>query len=298
LPEFIDYHRLSLDDIYRRGSWTRLLVSAGLTADFDEPDEARFTKGLRRVAHINAARQLRFLIESLSQDSHSLFVEPNDEESRRFLTMLHLSLWGDAIPESLRAGAERLAQNPVLLAELRELLSLKLERLDEVPIEPTLPFLCPLQIHADYTRDEILGALGISSLERQRDVREGVFHAESLRADLFFVTLNKTESQYSPTTMYEDYAISDQLFHWQSQSTTSAESRTGQRYIHHAERFHLILLFVREDKSRDALTLPYTFLGPVDYLSHLGGRPMSIVWQLRHKLPAKLVKHVRRLANS
>jgi superfamily II DNA or RNA helicase len=298
LPEFIDYHRLSLDDIYRRGSWSRLLVSAGLLTDFDEPDEARFAKGLRRIAHMNAARQLRTLIECLPQDSDSAFIEPNNEESRRFLTMLHLSLWGDAIPGSLAAGAERLDQNPILRAELNELLSLKLEMLDEVPIEPTLPFLCPLQIHADYTRDEILGALGISTLERQREVREGVFQAESLRADLFFVTLNKTESEYSPSTMYEDYAISDDLFHWQSQSTTSAASRTGQRYIHHAERFHSILLFVREDKSRDAFTLPYTFLGPVDYISHQGSRPMSILWQLRHKLPAKLVKHVRRLANS
>lgn len=297
LPEFIDYHRLSLDDIHRRSSWSRLLVDAGLRADFTEPDETRFAKGLRRVAHINAARQLRALIDYLSKDDVRAFSAPDDEEARRFLTMLHLSLWGDSIPDSLAGGDARLNRNPTLRAELRELLALRIEMLDEVPIEPTLPFLCPLQIHADYTRDEILGALGISTLQRQRDVREGVFHAESLPADLFFVTLNKTESDYSPTTMYEDYAISDDLFHWQSQSTTSAESKTGQRYIHHAERFHSILLFVREDKSRDGLTMPYTFLGPVDYVRHQGSRPMSIIWRMRHKLPAKLIRHVRRLAN-
>jgi Domain of unknown function (DUF3427) len=97
--------------------------------------------------------------------------------------------------------------------------------------------------------------------------------------------------------MYEDYAISDELFHWQSQSTTSAESPTGQRYIHHAERFDSVLLFVREDKSREGLTLPYTFLGPVDYTSHHGSRPMTIIWRLRYKLPAKLMRQVKRLAN-
>ena len=137
----------------------------------------------------------------------------------------------------------------------------------------------------------------LSTLERQRDLREGVFHATSINADLFFVTLNKTESDYSPTTMYEDYAISDELFHWQSQSTTSASSKTGQRYIHHAEQFHSILLFVRDDWSHDGLTLPYTFLGPVDYVSHQGSRPISIIWRLRHELPAKLIRHIRRLAN-
>lgn len=296
MSEFIEFHRLSLDDIYSRSSWSRLLFDAGMRSDFKDPDENRLTKGLRRVTHINAARELRVLIDYLSNEEVAP-AEPDDERGRRFLTMLHLSLWGGSIPDSFEHADERLKQNPTLRAELRDLFALKLEMLDEVPIEVTLPFLCPLQIHANYTRDEILGALGISTLERQRDVREGVFYAESLKTDLFFVTLNKTESEYSPTTMYEDYAISDDLFHWQSQSTTSAESKTGQRYIHHAERFHSILLFVREDKSRNGLSMPYTFLGPVDYVSHKDSRPMSIIWRLRHKLPAKLIRHVRRLAN-
>ena len=297
LSRFIDYHRLDLDDVYRRGSWSRLLVAAGIKNNFSEPDEARFARGLRRVAHTNAARQLRVLIDYLSAEEATVFSEPNDEGARRFLSMLHLSLWGDDAPSSLAQGDARLKNNPTLRGELRQLLVLKLDMLDEVPIEATLPFLCPLQVHSDYLRDEILAGLGISTLERQRNVREGVVHAESLHTDLFFVTLNKTESKYSPTTMYEDYAISDELFHWQSQSTTSAESPTGQRYIHHAERFQSILLFVREDEKRAGLTMPYTFLGPVDYVRHKGSRPISIVWRLRHKLPAKLIRQVRRLAN-
>jgi superfamily II DNA or RNA helicase len=297
LPNFIDYLRLDLDDIYRRGSWSRLLVDAGLRPHFTDPDETRFARGLRRVAHVNAARQLLVLIDTLSSDEALVAVESEGEETHRYLTMLHLTLWGDSIPNSLTEANARLDQNPNLRSELRDLLRLNLEMLDQLPIEPTLPFLCPLQIHSDYSIQEVFGALGISTFERQRDLREGVFHAESLRADLLFVTLNKTESDYSPTTMYEDYAISDDLFHWQSQSTTSTESRTGQRYIHHAERFHSILLFVREDWSRAGLTMPYTFLGPVDYLSHKGSRPMSIVWRLRHRLPAKLIQQVRRLAN-
>ncbi len=192
---------------------------------------------------------------------------------------------------------ERLRANPTLLEELRKLLTLKVELLDEVPIEPALPFLCPLQVHAEFTRDEVLAGLGIWTEESQREVREGVFHTNSLPFDILFVTLNKTVQEYSPTTMYDDYAISDSLFHWQSQSITPDTSPTGRRYINHAEHFHAILLFVREDSSRDGLTTPYTFLGPVDYVSHQGSRPMSIIWQLRHKLPAKLVRNIRRLAN-
>lgn len=296
LQDFTGYHRLELDDIYRRDSWSRLQVEAGLKHDFSEVDERQLAKGLRRVAHINAARQLRFLLDYMAGEN-GVFQEPEDEETRRFLIMFHLSLWGESIPTSLEEGEAWLRRNPTLRAELRELLVMKLQGLDEVPIETTLPFLCPLQIHADYTTKEVLAALGLSTLNYQKKFREGVLHAKSLKADLLFVTLNKTESDYSPTTMYEDYAISDDRFHWQSQSTTPVDGQVGQRYIHHVARFHSILLFVREDNSRDSLSMPYTFLGPVEYEQHTGSRPMSITWRLRHKLPAKLIRHVRRLAN-
>ena len=296
LQDFIAHHRLDLDDIYRRNNWSRLQVEAGLKSDFSEPDEPRLSRGLRRLAHVNAALQLQFLLDYLT-GHQGTFKEPTDEQSRRFLTMFHLSLWGEPIPTSIEEGDAWLGRNPTLKSELRELFAVKLEQLDEVPIETTLPFLCPLQVHADYTSKEALAALGISTLQIQNKFREGVLHAKSLKADLLFVTLNKTESDYSPTTMYEDYAISEKRFHWQSQSTTPQHGQVGQRYIHHAERSHSILLFVREDKNRNSLSMPYTFLGPVQYEEHTGTRPMSITWRLRHKLPAKLMRYVKRLAN-
>lgn len=296
LQNFAAYHRLELDDIYRRGSWSRLQVEAGLRPNFNEPDERQLAKGLRRLVHVNAARQLQFLLEYLAEEK-KVFQEPEDEETRRFLIMFHLSLWGEAIPPSLEEGDIWLKRNPTLRSELRELFALKLELLDEIPVEPALPFLCPLQIHSDYTTKEVLASLGISTLAHQNKSREGVVHAKSLKADLFFVTLNKTESDYSPTTMYEDYAISEDRFHWQSQSTTPADGQVGQRYIKHVERFHSVLLFVREDKSRNSLSMPYSFLGPVVYERHAGSRPMSITWRLRHELPAKLLRHIRRLVN-
>jgi hypothetical protein len=153
-----------------------------------------------------------------------------------------------------------------------------------------------LELHAAYSRDEILAGLGCWTLLRQRDVREGVLPLPELRTDVLFVTLNKTASEYSPTTLYEDYAISDELFHWQSQSTTSANSPTGQRYIYHQEHGSLILLFVREEKERHGLACPYHFLGLVLYQSHSGSRPMSIVWRLAHPIPARLLSSTKRMA--
>ena len=92
-------------------------------------------------------------------------------------------------------------------------------------------------------------------------VREGVKYLEDKNTDIFFVTLNKSEKHYSPTTMYEDYSINNMLFHWQSQSTTSESSSTGQRYINHKARNSQVLLFVREHKTDMLGAMPYTFLG-------------------------------------
>ncbi len=86
--------------------------------------------------------------------------------------------------------------------------------------------------------------------------------------------------------MYKDYAINECLFHWQSQSTTSASSPTGRRYIEHKQNGGRILLFIREYNRINGVTQPYTFLGTARYRSHEGSRPMSIIWELDHPMPA------------
>jgi hypothetical protein len=155
----------------------------------------------------------------------------------------------------------------------------------------------PLALHAQYTRNEILAGLGHWALDRRPDVREGVLHLPAAKVDAFFVTLHKTSEAYSPTTMYEDYAISPELFHWQSQSTTSADSPTGQRYLHHRQQGYTPLFFVREYKHRPGgLVAPYAFLGPADYVSHSGSRPISIIWRMRYSIPVRLLRPIARQA--
>ncbi|QVL54505.1 MAG: DUF3427 domain-containing protein [Cyanobium sp. M30B3] len=63
---------------------------------------------------------------------------------------------------------------------------------------------------------------------------------------LLFITLLKSEALVSPTTRYRDLALGPGLFHWESQSTTTAASPTGQHTIHHAARGSQLLLCVGE----------------------------------------------------
>jgi Domain of unknown function (DUF3427) len=129
-------------------------------------------------------------------------------------------------------------------------------------------------------------------------VRQGVKWVESELADVFFVTLRKTERHYSPTTMYQDRAITPSLFQWESQSTTSEVSPTGQRYIHHRMRGSTVHLFIRNTKEADGDmgAPPYLYAGPATYVSHSGDRPMKILWNLQFELPADVFHAARVVA--
>ena len=109
-----------------------------------------------------------------------------------------------------------------------------------------------------------------------------MLYEPTLNVDAFFVTLSKSEANYSPTTMYRDYPISPTLFHWESQSTTSAESKTGQRYLSGSSS---VLLFVREYQQNQFGTTPYLFAGPATYVRHEGSKPIAITWRLDRPLP-------------
>ena len=155
-------------------------------------------------------------------------------------------------------------------------------------------FDCPLDLHCTYTRDQLLVAL---EFMKPSTVREGVKWLPEKNIDVFFVTLNKADKDYSPTTMYNDYSINSELFHWQSQSTTAADSPTGQRYIHHREKGSRVLLFVREFKTDriSGSAAAYTYLGTANYVKHDGEKPMNITWKLDHPIPAKYLKKTNKL---
>jgi hypothetical protein len=292
LDETLEYLDITIDELLKRGLWSRLLTEAGLAHMPNDPDEERLAKGVLRLCHVDCSHQiLRW--QQMLEASPSI---PSTEEDRRLIEMLLISLWGDDSRGWTIAQAwERLSQNSAALRDLRSILE---HRLLHAPTHHAgrIPDISgPLTIHAQYTRDEILVGLGHWSLDRRPDQREGVLHLATSKVDAFFVTLQKTEEEYSPTTMYEDYLISQDRFHWQSQSNTSAKSATGERYINHASLGYTPMLFVREAKLLPSgLSAPYFFLGPCEYLSHEGSRPISIVWKLVNSVPARLFRVMAR----
>ena len=297
LANFLDHYRLDPRSLYKFSSFSRLCVRADVRDDFTEPLEETMTKAFARLSVIDSRRWISFLLDILPRlDDVDFSALPPVE--KRMLQMFYVTVWGKAAEnwdgDEVLDNLYALSDSPVMLSELLELLRYQYQRIDFVDEAVDVGFDCPLDLHCTYTRDQILVAMDFL---KPATVREGVKWLPEKKLDLFFVTLNKSDKDYSPTTMYKDYSINSQLFHWQSQSTTAENSPTGQRYIHHQEQGSRVLLFVREFKS-DRITSgaeAYTYLGSARYVKHDGSRPMNITWKLYAPIPAKFLKKTNKL---
>ena len=286
LSQYLEESGLDLPDVYdgSRG-WSDLCQAAGVAVAPAGPHEAPLRKALGRLLHVDDDERIetyRRLLESA--------VPPNiaamPERERRLVRMIVASL-GDQVltkEHSLRAGVDLLWSHPQVRAELAQLLVELDERVDhlhgDLPMHPDVP----LQIHARYSRIEIMAAFGIGDRARVAPWQTGVYEAKDANAELLAFTLDKSGGNFSPTTRYRDYAISPRLIHWESQSITRADSETGLRYRNHERDGHSIMLFTRLRTDDRA----FWFLGPATYRNHVGEKPMAITWELHTPLPGDL----------
>ncbi|QJD59919.1 DUF3427 domain-containing protein [Pseudomonas sp. gcc21] len=98
-------------------------------------------------------------------------------------------------------------------------------------------------------------------------------------AHVLLVTLNKQGK--ADQHRYVDHWVDDTTFHWQSQNSTSPVSKRGLELINHERLGLSVHLFVRENKLRNGKAAPFTYYGPVEYKSHEGSAPMSVLFSLR-----------------
>ena len=295
ISNFIKYYRLKLSTIYARYSWTRLCADAGVIPDPSEPIEDLITKALPRIIAIDSRRWIEFILKALPSIG-TLNISSLSPLEKRMLNMFYVTIWQEAVEDwndtKVRNNLQDLAASTMMVKEIIDILKIKYDEVDIIDKPVDAGFDCPLDLYCTYTRDQILVAM---DFYKPGTVREGVKYLPDKKIDILFITLNKSDKDYSPTTMYEDYSINSQLFHWQSQSTTSETSVTGKRYIAHAKEGSRILLFVREFKKDSVGTAPYSFLGTANYLSHTGSKPMSIVWRMDNPIPAKYLKKTNKM---
>ena len=294
LETFLAETGLDLDDLYRRnhGGWVGLRRLAGSRDSSRRPIRSNTRGAIGRMLHVDDRERLDRYRELLERPQPPRIPQAGSR-SYRLLAMLHVALWGSTRPiDAMDKSFQLLWEEPTRRAELIEVLELLAKQAERVTQPLAVATENPVHVHARYSLYEALAAFGD---HKPGAFRQGVKWLEDHDADVFFVTLRKSEAHYSATTMYKDRAITPRLFHWESQSTTSVRSPTGQRYIHHRDRGSTVHLFLRESKEQDGQlgAPPYLYAGTCSYVSHENERPMEIIWRLDHDLPPELFRVAR-----
>jgi superfamily II DNA or RNA helicase len=299
LANFIRHNpHIDLHKMYKIGSWTELVAKSKdevKESSNDESDLALIQAGIRnRILTCDDHSYLQFL-KTLCENKFKL-----ENESNRQALMCHFDFWqktgGKSGFDTLSQSLNRLRQLEVseeLVAVLDwQLAQTKHEQL----IMPGLRDV-PLRLHARYAREQILVGFGATTFDYQPQSREGLYAIKDQNIELLFVTLDKNEKQFSPTTMYHDYAINEELFHWQTQNSARPDKGKGLSYIQHRDTGKRLFLFVREQsKDEYGRTMGFVNYGEVEYVEHTGSQPMSITWRLRTPMPHFMWQQAAKLA--
>jgi hypothetical protein len=287
LENFLDNYGIDKNQFYSRYSFYELLFQVDIKDTYRVNDKKELKAALRRFSRINSKRLLNFSEEIFNKriDINNL----NGNEKIMF-GMIHYTIWGNKAEKSYKDSYERLMRDNIdIVNEMLDIIDYNKKHIKtiEIPYEDKD---IPLDIYASYTIDQVMVVYGKTNENKRLPLVAGVIYIKNKNTDLFFVTINKNEENYLPSTMYNDYAISNELFHWESQARTSLESEAGKRYINDRNKEHKVLFFVRNSKHEHGKPAPYIFLGNGKYVSHEKENPIQIIWKMDHPIPEKIIK--------
>jgi hypothetical protein len=292
LADYLKESGREIKEIYRGAgnSWTGLLRRAGLIGETPPKGEGPLLKRTPAFLHVDDPGRVEAYTLLLSDDAPPY--DALDAREQAYARMLLFSLWPVGGFATYGAALDRLRGQQAFRHEVRQILAYGLAHTEHMPRHLLGAHTdLPLAVHASYNREEILAALGHAAIggAMPGNFQSGVQWCQAIETDALFVTLEKDAKDFSPQTRYRDYAMSETLFHWESQGRTSETSATGTRYRTHTQLGTHVLLFVRRYKYTDiGGPHPWMLLGPATYQRHEGSNPMGIEWKLDHALPAEM----------
>lgn len=296
LTQFLENNGQDIRILYQGSNcWSSLKRAAGRISYADDAVTKRLEKGMANLIHHNTASFLRFVEQFIAgEDVHKV------DGNKTYAIMLYYALFQDKLSKTGYSSineALELIHLPIYACfkqEIAEIVSFLLARLD-IKTTPIGAEIIPgLELYGCYTREEVFTLVGRQTAEvKMQGAASGVFNLPEHNATLLFVTLNKSEKDFSPSTQYNDYLINEEYFHWQSQNTDSHNNNGGRRYIEQAQTKNKIILFVREEK-KDGFgnTSPFHCFGLVDYVSSHDDFPMNVKWKLQKPAMAQYLKAI------
>ncbi len=301
LDNFLDNFGLDIRQVLKSArSWTKLKAEAGVKTEGYDKDSKyieNLENGLARLYHINSYEFISYL-ERLVARGFKQVENPTTRE-RKFLKLLYITLWFNKVEKVNESygthfvneaqAVESLNSMPWLVEELRTLLRVRKDELSKTTEWLKIDDETEIELHGCYSADEV--HMLIRDRYNGRTVVQGTQFFEDKKLTFVFVTLNKSDKDYSPQTRYEDYAISNKQFHWQSMNNVKLESKEGQRIVNQQTNGWRYLLFVRDSKKDEwGFTNGYYCLGFVNFDSSTGERPINVVWNMQHEIPGFILE--------
>lgn len=300
LPNFLENFCLDWRLIYKTpGSWARLKQQAGIKVDGFNPD-SKYVKllegGLTRLFHTNSHDYLSFLRKLIA---NQMMLPANvSKRERKFFELFYYTIWMDTIDkvnhtfnlsiQDISEAVASLVSMKWFMEELYVLVELRLSQLSKTTQWISIDDEAEIELYGCYSADEIHLLLE-NKLGRWQVF--GTQYNMERKFAMVFVTINKSDKEYSPSTRYEDYAISANQFHWQSMNGVRIDSEEGQRIIQQPTNGWKYILFVRDTKKDEyGNTNGYYCLGLIDYNSSIGERPMNVVWDMQHSIPGFILE--------
>ena len=295
LKEFLDNNGQDIRLIYKgKRCWSSLKREAGLCSYTNDENTKRFQNNLSNLTHTNTASYLHFVLKIVSNLDAIHFT---DEREHTYGMMLYYTLFGEKISKigvnSVEEAIGRLKSFPIFINEIKEICEYLLANIEirTFAVGEGMPL--ALEQYGIYSREEIFTIFGCQNADKKmQGYVAGIYNVKELNTELFFVTLNKSEKDFSATTMYDDYIVSENQFHRKSQNTDTHQG-SGKRFVQQAINKKKFVLFVRETtKDGFGNTNPFYCFGLIDYISSYDNKPMSIDWRLHHPILPKFVKAV------
>lgn len=299
LANFVKIYKTPLERIYNNGfSWNSYLYEAGLTTAHSK-FESQLSKAVHNKWLSTDSNSYFSFVSKIATERFRVSVSDLSRMEQRMTLMLYYDLFQKAgLYASLQDFMDDLAKDEIASKEIESVMHILKNRCTTFELDDNSSVSdFPLKLHGIYTRDQIRVALGTSTLQRQSSAREGVERNKSLNVEAMYVDIIKNREEGSSTN-YDDHALTDEVFQWDTQNKVSPESPTGQNYIH--QRQHT-LLFVRQqsefpdDKYR---TMGYVYLGKTTYISHTYnrvsyGRQMQIKWKMASPIPVSVMQYAK-----
>jgi superfamily II DNA or RNA helicase len=287
LREFIENNGQDIRLLYKNGCcWSSLKREGGMCSYEDDANTRLFEKGLSNLLHANSVAYLQFVRQVATAERLPSFA---DKRENSFSIMLYYTLFSDRLSKTgFRSVAEALNKFRTYrtfvneVCEIVDYLSANIET-KTFAVAEGMPV--ALEQYGCYTREEIFAIFGRQTADKKMQGSvAGVFNIEELNTELFFVTLNKSDKDFSATTMYDDHVVCESKFHWKSQNTDSHQGR-GRRFVEQRSNGKKFILFVREYKKDGyGNTCPFICFGLVDYIESRDDKPMSIDWRMHHPI--------------